>query len=279
MKRATVLSVIVASSLLFLVTGCATLGGGQEEEEVSPTPVLARVKSSGTLRVGMSGNQPPFNVKTRSGEIIGIEVDLAKALAEAMGVRAEIVQRPFGELIGALEAGEVDIVMSQMTMTAERNTRVAFAGPYFVSGKAILTKSDALSRADDAEDLEAAGLRLAALAGSTSERFIKQGIPSARLVATSDYDRAVQLVIDGEVDGLIADLPICVISILRNPGKGLLTVEAPFTFEPLGVALPADDALFLNLVQNYMDMLEGTGLMLQLQAAWFGDGRWLAELP
>ena len=259
-------------------TGCSTLTG-KESAPASGTPVLDHIRDTGILRVGLSGNQPPFNMKTRGGQIIGIEPDLANALAETIGVRAEFVQLPFGELLGALESGEVDIVMSQMTMTPERNARVAFAGPYFVSGKAILTKSATLAEADETGDINRAGITLATLAGSTSEQFVKQAVPSARLVATADYDQAVSLVVNDEADAMVADFPICVISVLRNPEAGLTTIASPFTFEPIGAAIPAHDPLFVNLVQNYMNMLEGTGLMAGLQAKWFTDGSWLDELP
>jgi len=227
----------------------------------------------------MSGSQPPFNVKSRSGDIIGMEADLANALAESMGVRAEFVEKSFGELLDALEADEVDIVMSQMTMTPERNTRVAFAGPYFISGKAILTKSATLARANETEDIDQTGITLTALSGSTSEKFVREAVPSARLITTSDYDEAIAMVINDEADAMVADWPICVISVLRNPSAGLSTIAAPFTFEPIGAALSANDPLFLNLVQNYFKMLDGTGLMLQLQAKWFLDGSWLNQLP
>ena len=260
-----------------LATGCATLS--QEPAPASGTPVLDRIQKTGIIRVGMSGNQPPFNMKTRTGQIIGIEADLANALAETIGARAEFVERPFGQLLAALEAGEVDIVMSQVTMTPERNTRVAFAGPYFISGKAILTKSSTLARADDADDINRAGITLATLAGSTSEEFVRQAVPSARLVGTTDYDQAVSLVVNDEADAMVADFPICVISVLRFPEAQLSTIASPFTFEPIGAAIPAHDPLFANLVQNYMNMLEGTGLMAVLQAKWFNDGSWLTELP
>jgi polar amino acid transport system substrate-binding protein len=276
MKR-TILGLLVAAICLG-TTACSTFGGGSSAT-ASDTPVLTRVLESGILRVGMSGSQPPFNVKTRSGEIIGMEADLANALAETIGVRAEFVEKPFGELLDALEAGEIDIVLSQMTMTPERNTRVAFAGPYFITGKAILTKSATLAQADETEDIDQAGITLTALAGSTSEKFVREAVPSARLISTPDYERAVQMVIDDEADAMVADLPICVISVLRNPSAGLSTIASPFTFEPLGAALPSNDPLFLNLVQNYFSMLEGTGLMLQLQIKWFTDGSWLNQLP
>ena len=271
-----IVAILIGFSL-FLSAGCSTFQ--KDKVKTSKTPVLERVQKSGVLRVGLSGNQPPFNMTTRAGKIIGIEPDLANALAETIGARAEFVVRPFGELLAALEAGEVDIVMSQMTMTPERNTRVAFAGPYFISGKAILTKSSSLATADEADDINRAGITLTALSGSTSEEFVREAVPSARLKGAMDYDQAVQLVINDEADAMVADFPICVISVLRFPDADLLTIASPFTFEPIGAAIPANDPLFVNLVQNYMNMLEGTGLMAALEARWFEDGRWLTELP
>jgi len=272
------IAILIAALLGTACSSFSGLGSG-DGTVASGTPTLDRIQETGILRVGVSGNQPPFNMKTRTGQIIGIEPDLANALAETIGARAEFVERPFGQLLDALAAGEVDIVMSQMTMTPKRNTRVAFAGPYFVSGKAILTKSKTLAEADEADEINRAGITLATLAGSTSEEFVKQAIPSARLVGTTDYDQAVSLVVNDEADAMVADFPICVISVLRFPDANLSTVASPFTFEPIGAAVPANDPLFTNLVQNYMNMLEGTGLMAALQSKWFTDGSWLDQLP
>jgi len=229
--------------------------------------------------VGMSGDQPPFNVVNKSGELIGLEVDLARALASSIGVELEIVQRPFGTLLSSLEAGEIDMVMSGLTMTPERNLKVAFVGPYFVSGKAILTRDETLASSDESDDINKTTVRLAALAGSTSERFVQEVTPEAQLTAVQTYDEAVQAVIDGSVDALVADFPICVISVFRNPDAGLISLSSPFNFEPIGIAMPANDPLFTNLVTNYVNLLEGTGLLDELRARWFLDAAWLDELP
>ena len=105
---------------------------------------LKKVAERGELRVGMTANQPPFTMKAKDGSVIGYEADLANMLAAAMGVKLTIVETPFPELLNALISGKVDVVMSGMTMTFERNMKVAFAGPYLLSGKSILTKSPAL---------------------------------------------------------------------------------------------------------------------------------------
>ncbi len=246
----------------------------------SPAPMrLQHILDSGELRVGLSGNQPPLNMTDKNGEIIGLEVDLMKALARSMGLTTRFVVKPFADLIPAIERGEVDVVISGMTITPERNARVAFAGPYFISGKSVLTKSPTIASADSVTSLDNADQRYAVLAGSTSEAFVEQVLPKAVSVPTTDYDTAVQMVLDDEVDAMIADFPICQLSVLRHPEADLSTLMTPFTIEPLGIALPTDDPLFINLIENYLNTLENTGLLAQFKAKWFSDGSWISELP
>jgi polar amino acid transport system substrate-binding protein len=243
------------------------------------SPGIARIVKSGVLRVGMSGGQPPLNVRNKQGQIIGLEADLAQILASTMGVEAKLVAKPFSQLLPALEAGEVDLVMSGLTITPERNLRFAFVGPYFVSGKAILTNSTALAKAEGASDIDDPGIKLAALEGSTSQDFVQAFVPKAELVKAKDYDEAVDLVIHDKVDALVADYPICVLSVFRHPDKGLATLVSPLTVEPIGVALPPNDPLFVNMIQNFLNLLEGTGTLDTLKEKWFSDGSWIGELP
>ena len=266
---------LLASLALALGAGSAALAAGDE----TASPVLSRIVKSGELRVGMSGNQPPLNVKSRSGELIGLEVDLAILLANAMQVTPKLVTKPFSELLGALKGGEVDLVMSGMTITPERNLEVAFVGPYFVSGKSILTKSAKLAAIDEAKSINDASVSLAALGGSTSQRFVEVFVPKAKLVGVANYDEGVKLVLGDKVDALVADYPICVLSVLRHPEQNLATLVTPLTIEPIGIALPANDALLVNLVQNYLNALQGTGVLEALRARWFEDASWLGQLP
>jgi polar amino acid transport system substrate-binding protein len=256
------------------------LGACQSFPTRAPTSErLQRVLESRELRVGLSGSQPPLNMKNKSGEIIGLEVDLVKALAHAMGLEVRLVVTPFADLLPALEEGEVDLVISGMTITPERNARVAFAGPYFISGKSVLSKSKKIASVESPSALDDPSRTYAALAGSTSEKFVKDVLPQAKLLTTSDYDSAVQMVIDDEVDALVADFPICKVSKMRHPEAGLSALMTPFTVEPLGIALPPGDPLFVNLVENYLTTLENTGMLTQFKAKWFSYGSWVSELP
>ena len=242
-------------------------------------PVLNRIVKNNQLRVGMSGGQPPFSVKSKDGELIGYEVDVAKLLANAMGVELEIVQKPFAELLGALSSGEVDVVMSGMTMTPERNLKAAFVGPYIVSGKSILTKDKNLAQADEAEDIDMASVKIVALEGSTSQKFAEAFMSKAQLVATKDYDTAVQMILNDEATAMVADYPVCALSVMRHGDKGLVTLSEPLTIEPIGIAISPGDSLLLNFIENYLGALEVVGVLSELEAKWFKDGGWLINLP
>jgi polar amino acid transport system substrate-binding protein len=252
----------------------STVGGGATGPDR-----LERILDSGELRVGLSGDQPPLNMRNKTGEIVGFEVDLVRALAHSMGLEVVFVTRPFADLLPALHDNEVDLVISGMTITPERNARAAFAGPYFISGKSVLTKSKTIANVRDTTKLNDASRTYVTLAGSTSEDFVKLVLPDAKLVTTPDYDTAVKMVINDEVDALVADYQICVLSVWRHPEAGLTTLMTPFTAEPLGIALPADSPLLVNLVENYLDTLEYTGLLTQFKAKWLSDGSWVSELP
>ena len=271
MKRFGVL--LLVSWLALVCGGCASLGLGSE------SPVLDRIQKSGELRVGMTGDYPPLSILDRNDRTIGLEPDLANALATTLGVKLVVVPLAFAELVAALENGEVDMVMAGMTMTPARNMRIAFAGPYFVSGKAILTRSETLARASGPGAINRPSVKLVTLEGTTSEGYVQNAAPNATLLTTKTYEEAVTMVIGGAADAMVADYPICVVSVLRNPGAGLATVVSPFTFEPIGIGLPRDDMLFVNLVENYLKSLEGTGLLDKLREKWFTDPSWLLGLP
>jgi polar amino acid transport system substrate-binding protein len=222
---------------------------------------------------------PPLNMTTKAGKIIGFEADLAGYMATAMGVRLKLEAMPFSELLPAVEAGRVDMVISGLTITPGRNLKVAFVGPYLVSGKAVLTKNEWLASAKDPSKIDRRGITVAALKGSTSQEFVEKRMPKVKLVVTKNYDEAVSMVIGDKVDAMIADFPICVVSILRYPDQGLFTLIDPFTYEPLGIAVPATDPLLINWVENFLTGFQGSGELDALKANWFEDASWLKHLP
>jgi len=271
--RILVLFAVVAA----LFAACANMQG--QGVVGSSSPVLSRIVERGELVVGTAASMPPLNMTTKEGEIIGFEIDLARNMAGAMGVRLNVVAMPFSELLPALEAGRVDVVLSNMTITGERNRKVAFVGPYFISGKSFLTKYKKIASATDASEVNSPSTTLAALKGSTSQAFVEELIPKARLVPTKDYDEAVKMLFQDEVDALIADYPICVVSVFRYPEQDLVASVTPLTYEPIGAALPANDPLLVNWAENFLNAMEGSGALRMLRKSWFEDASWLEKLP
>jgi ABC-type amino acid transport substrate-binding protein len=240
---------------------------------------LQRVIDFKVLKVGMSGNQPPMSMTNRDGGLMGFDVDLARALADAMKVKLEIVPMPFGELLPALEQNKVDLVLSGLSITPERTEMVSFVGPYMMSGKSILTKNSVLAKIEASKDFNRKDLKLAALSKSTSASFVQAVAPDAQLIEVASYDEGVAMVKDGRVDALVADMPVCVLSVLRYPDAGLTTLERPLTVEPVGIAVGKNDPQFFNLVDNYLRAYEKTGILGKIRAKWFEDSSWVVALP
>jgi polar amino acid transport system substrate-binding protein len=270
------LSIAVIFLLLFLV-GCAQTNSNTAN--ASATPVIDRIQKGGMLTVGMTGNMPPLNMTSKEGELMGYEVDLARAMAKAMGVKAKLETMPFADLLAALEAGKIDLILSNMTITPGRNLKVAFVGPYFTSGKAFMTKVKTIAQADETADIDAKNTKLVALKGSTSQAFVETALPEAQLVTAKDYDEAVKMVLDDKVDAMVADYPIAVVSVFRYPDQGLLSVVTTLTYEPIGVGVPAGDPLLVNWVENFLAIAENTGLLEELNRRWLLNADWLNRLP
>jgi polar amino acid transport system substrate-binding protein len=250
----------------------------QTTSGTSASPVLDRIQKRGELVVGTMGNMPPLNMTSKDGEIFGLEPDLAGLLAKAMNVKVKFVTKPFNELLPALQNGQVDMVLSGMTITPERNRKVAFIGPYFISGKAFLTKIKTIAYAYEAEDANNPKTKIVALKGSTSQAFAEEYLDKTTLFTTGTYDEAVDMVLQDKVQAMIADYPICVVSVYRYPEAGLLSVVTQLTYEPIGIAIPANDPLLMNWTRNTLDNIEGSGILDELKLKWFAEGDWLDKL-
>lgn len=240
---------------------------------------LQRVTDFKMLKVGMSADQPPMTTRNRQGGVMGYDVDLARAMAAAMRVQLDIKIMPFGEMLGALEKGEVDMVISNLSITPERAERAYFAGPYMMSGKSILTTDKVLAEASGSDTLNSGDVKLAAVNNSTSATFVTENIPEAELVLVDKTNTGVEKVLNGEVDAMLADLAVCKLAVLRNLGSGLVTLPEPLTLEPIGIAVSRDDAQFQNLVEKYLESYARTGALGKLRDKWFENAEWVTQLP
>ena len=267
MKKACSLILTVAMVMMLAAVNTAVAGKAMDS-----------ILKKGELVVAITGTQPPLNVKDKSGKIIGFDADIAELIARNMNVKIKFSTMPFPDLLPALKAGKVDMVLSGLTMTLDRNLQAAFIGPYYISGKGILTKADSIGAMQQAEGLNNPDFRVAALENSTSLTFVERAAPKAKLVPTKSYDEAIEMLFQDKINALVADYPYCAFTAFRYKDKGLVAGQSKFTIEPLGIAVH-EDTLLINWLQNFLKMLEASGQMKMLNKKWFQDGSWIDQLP
>ena len=267
------LSVLLITLLALLAIGCANMTSVGKS-----SATIQRIQQRGAVTIGTAANMPPLNMMSKGGVPAGLDVDLARAIAGAMGVELKLVTKKFVELLPALEAGEVDMVISGMTITPERNLKVAFSGPYHITGKSYLTKMAAIAKIDDPQELNSDKFHFTALAGSTSEQLVGELMPKARYTPVNSYEDGVAMVLNDKVDAMVSDYHACILAALRNPDAGLVTIFSRFTYEPLGIALPAGDAHLLNWMDNFIGIAVDSGTMDDLRLKWIEDTNWINDL-
>ena len=87
------------------------------------------------------------------------------------------------------------------------------------------------------------------------------------------------MVLKGKADAMIADYPICLLSVIRYPDNNLISVVPPYTYEPIGIAIQKNDTLLGNWLENFLGTMAGSGALKDLQDKWFKGGSWIEKLP
>ena len=265
-KRATVL--VLALALVLCFTVAASAG-----------PVVDRIVKNGVLVVGIAGDYPPLSFKAKNGKMMGLDVDVAVILSKALKVKLKIKAVPFPKLLDALTSGQVDIVISGMTMLPARNLKVTFAGPYFITGQGCLLKGEMMMKVHSLTDLNQPLYTVAVSEGTTGEMTAKQLLPKAKILVAKDNDAALAALMTGKAQAMMADFPFCVLASFRHRKDNLAALDKPFTYEPLGIAVSAGDPQMLNLVNNFVGTLGASGGLDQLKKRWFKQSGWMKFLP
>ncbi len=232
---------------------------------------LTRIQEKGQLVLGTSGNMPPMTRQLKSGDVVGFDIDLAETMAAAMGVKLVIKVLPFEGLTTALKDNKVDVVISNMTMNPKRNMEVAFVGPYLTSGKCLITKEAALASASKASEVDAKQKRIAVMKGSTSEVFANTLMKNSIIIPVANDTLGTDLVIKGKADAFLSEMPICQAILNSRPQDGFVAISSNLTYEPIGIALPGNDAHFINWTENFLVRMNATGFLQVLGKKWMGQ--------
>jgi ABC-type amino acid transport substrate-binding protein len=187
-------TIILASALVSTV-GCATSGGGSADAEGTP------------LRVGIAPDYPPV-VYEEDDSVFGFEADNAHGVGERLGREIEFVKMPFKELIPTLQAGDIDVIMSGMTITKERSEDVWFCKPYLTVGLSVLVKKGNAGKYADAEELRKAQITIGAKEGTTGHEYAERLCWGKKNIVFADHDTVVPQLEKDDVDVYIRDTPV-----------------------------------------------------------------------
>ena len=195
------------------------------------------------LRVGVAPDYPPV-VFEQDGEIMGIEADLARLVGDSLGRRIEFARFPFSELIPALERGDVDVVMSGLSITPERAERVAFTEPYMEVGQLTLIRARDLGRFSRIQGLQRIGARVGYERGTTGERYVATELTRSESFGFDSVEEGLRSLRADRIDYFIHDAPT-VWRIAGDPRqRDLYGLYRPLTEEQLAWAVrKQDDAL------------------------------------
>lgn len=261
----------VCLSIWFFAFGCAHTSSNLGEQANST--ILSKILERGEVVVGTSLSQPPFSFKDKDGSASGLDISVAERLADGLGVKLRIEPKPFNQLLGALKKGEVDIVLSGMTVTPYRNRDVLFARPYFLSHRGYASATMDIVEESPLSKLVAEGRRVGVLQGSTHEKAVLEANNNANISYGANYEALFQMLGDGKVELVVGEHPSCAVAGLLAKNTEAKIVMAN-TYEPIGAAIRPGDTHFLNWLNNFFDTIEDSGEAQELLEHWLESNVW-----
>jgi polar amino acid transport system substrate-binding protein len=261
--------------IVFLVCGPFSGRAGETSTQLARESVIEEIIHRGTLRVGMD-IFVPWAMKDKKGELVGFEIDVARRLAEDMGVRIEFVPTRWSGIIPALIAGKFDLIIGGMSVTPKRNLKINFTRPYYFTSQGMLVNKKKTQGFGEA-DYNSTKVAIAARLGSTAALVAKKNFPRARLRLFDDEPSAVQEVRNGRVHAMIGSQPLPAHMAAEAP-ELLAVLDRQFMREPIAIGLRKGDVDALNFLNNWIAVIREKGWFDERYHVWFETTAWKKEL-
>ena len=260
-------SLAIALAVLAALTGAAAAG------------VLEAVKARGELIVGVKADTPPYGFRDASGQLIGLELDLAKDLADRIGVKLKLWPVSPDSRLQFLEQGQIDVLIATLAVTDLRRKQVGMVEPfYYANGVAALARRDAGINA--IADL--AGKPFCALRDAFFRQDILARAAGSVFVPVHNLGEGERALADGRCVALL-DEDVRLIQ-MRNSAAGRWTdfqvalLDLPLLPWAIAVQLPEKDGPFGKLVSEAVTGWHKSGRLLELEKKWLGENtKWLME--
>lgn len=237
---------------------------------------LNSVIQRGELRVATEPGYMPFEMKDKKGRIIGFDIDLAKAMAKAMGVKLKIVPTTFDGILAGLLTGKYDIVIAGMTITQKRNLKVNFSDSYLSVGQTLLAQKKYAGK--HWKDLDVKENTIVTKLGQTGEIVARRLFRKAKIRTFDTEAEAVQEVMNAKATAFVYDKPYNAI-LVSSKGKNLVThLDNDLSYEPLGWAIRKGDPDFINWLNNFLNQTKKDGTYDKIYNKWFKSDKWLKKV-
>ena len=246
---------------------------------------IALIMAAGTVqakdwkvvRIGVEGAYPPFSWVTPDGELKGFDIDIARALVEAMGAEIKLVPQDWDGIIPALLARKYDAIIASMSITEERKKKVAFTNKYYNTPGKFIAKKGTIPEFTRAEVKTAtANKKIGVQRATIHDRFItEQGAESAKIKRYGTQDDAYLDLVAGRVDMLLADSVAMLDGFLNQPeGKGYGYVgpdlnEKKYFGEGAGIAVRKQDKDLVEKFNKAIAQIRADGTYKKIQDKYF----------
>jgi len=262
----------VSKPVLFATLALAAIGltiwlvltrlGGVEDE------TWARIQREGIMRVGMDASWPPFEYMDHDGQIVGFDVDLARAIGQRLGVEVELVNVGFDSLYDALYVGRFDAIISALPYDPLLLGDVAYSISYFNAGQVLVVSKSANQQISKVNDLS--GKRLGVEWGSEGDvvgRRLQKETEGLSLQSYLTPDAVLRALTNGEVDAAIVDA-VSAYQFIAAEG-GVQVVGDPLTDELYVIAVRLDSPLLLKAINEALVEMREDDTLERLQEKWF----------
>ncbi|NQD87316.1 glutamate ABC transporter substrate-binding protein [Paenarthrobacter sp. CM16] len=256
-------SLLVAASAA-LALSLSACGGGS----TTTTPVASASFEAGTtmeklnkaqkITIGTKFDQPLFGQKGLDGKPVGFDVEMGKAIAAKLGIPAdkiEWVETVSQNRESFIEQGRVDLVIATYTINDARKEKVAFAGPYYEAGQALLVNKDdnSITKPEDVK-----GKKVCSVTGSTPAKTIAEKY-GAEVVPAATYTACLEPLRNKQVVAVTTDNVILAGYVDKEPDAFKLASDETFTKEPYGIGLKKDDTVFRNWINDQLEAFQKDG--------------------
>ncbi|MDO4636301.1 MAG: cystine ABC transporter substrate-binding protein [Lautropia sp.] len=224
------------------------------------------IQKRGTLNIGIEGTYPPFNYQDENGQFVGFEIDLGNALAQAMGLKASFQPTKWDGLLAALDAGRIDVIINQVTISEARQKKYNFSQPYTVSGIQAVTRRQDAGSLPTPEALS--GRKIGVGLGTNYEEWARHTIPGVDIRTYEDDPTKNQDLAVGRLDAVLVDRLAALYQVKHSHNRFALGGPA-FSHQESGIPTRKSDKQLLAALNHALDQLRAQGTLTQLSKKWF----------